>query len=87
MTLQMLFPESNHHEIIVVPAATIIVTNHLFGRPLYSWWVIEIATYQEGDIEGTLMDDITKDIHGPYTSLSEAHTEAKISQAAYLRDA
>lgn len=67
--------------------AKLIVTNNLYGMPLYAWYVIEIEAFQPGEIEGTLMTEPFL-IHGPldtrqsadvlFEQLSENHTVVDI---------
>ena len=72
------------HQIIRAPGVTFIITNHLFGRPLYSWWVFEVAEYDAHDITGVLMDDIRGSIHGPYAERTDANEAVKGFQGDIL---
>jgi hypothetical protein len=55
----------------------VLVTNHLWGHPLYSWWVIALDKYNPADIEGVLTDDIRPGLDGPYNTFEEALVVAK----------
>jgi len=50
----------------------IVITNNLFGYPLYAFWIIVIDLYDPDDIEGMLTDDITKGAFGPFRSVGDA---------------
>lgn len=50
----------------------IVLTNYLFGEPLYGWYIFEVETFQPGEIEGTLMT-VPIEIYGPLDTLSDAN--------------
>ncbi len=60
------------HDKHIINGDAFIVTNHLFGESLYSWWIIEVSRYEPGDIDGVLMDDIRAGIHGPFATKPDA---------------
>ena len=46
-----------------------VITNHIQGFHLQSWWVFRIMTEQ---VEGLLMDDLRGNMWGPFTSVYTA---------------
>jgi hypothetical protein len=70
-------PERIHKKHIIGGDA-FIVTNHLFGEALYSWWLIEVSRYEDGEISGTLMDDIRAGINGPFVSQADAELAMRV---------
>lgn len=56
--------------------AKIVLTNFLFGMPLYGYYVFQIDAFEDGDIEGTLMT-APFDISGPFDDFDKANELAQ----------
>lgn len=64
--------KQKHDQSIWTTDAQIVVTNHLFESPLYSWWIVIIPLFDEGQIEGTLLDDVRGYLEGPFITQDDA---------------
>lgn len=52
------------------------VLNHLFGVPMYAWYVVELELFEDGDIKGTLLTPPFT-FHGPFESEHDALVELR----------
>jgi hypothetical protein len=55
----------------LLPGYYYVVTNEMFGAPLYAWYIVEIEVYDDGVIQGTLMT-IPFQFYGPCETFEDA---------------
>ena len=62
--------------VLIDEDAKYVLCNTLLGCPLYAFYVIVIATFKPGDIEGALMT-CPFEVYGPYETYGEAMTQLR----------
>lgn len=67
----MIEPQQVHEEYLADDFAVLVLTNYLYGNPLYAFYVIEVEAFAPGDIEGVLMTP-PFEFYGPFADYAEA---------------
>ena len=71
----------NEQMFFIADDCVVTFSNHLFGVPLYGWYVIIIERFEVGDIQGLLMT-FPVEFLGPLGS----YEEAEICARSYMDD-